>query len=424
MSRRIGVVADDVTGANDIGIMFRNGGYRCAVFPLSLIEGCRLEEECRGLDVIILDTDSRFDEPGRAAQKVAEATKKLMALGCDRYFNKTCSVFRGNIGAEFDSMQDVLGEKCSMVIAGFPKNGRTTVNGIHYVYGTALAESQFRGDPVHPMTISSLADIMRKQTDRAIGLISWRDLDQGLEAVLEKKEQLKRTCAYVLFDVRSQEDLKLIARAVEGERSLCGSSAIGEELPAVYRAREREQAQVLLTAGSLTVQSIQQTQRMRELGCPVFELDTQRLLLEERGGEAQVEELIKEAVDAMRERRSAMVHSSQEPEKVQKTKELGRAMGLTDAEIGKMISGALCRAAGEILRETGCRRLVVAGGDTSAAVTEELGIFRMEIGEEIEPGVPVMKGSSRLGELDLVLKSGSFGSRDFLKKAADCLREQ
>ena len=103
MSRiRVGVAADDITGANDIGICFANGGYRSAVFPLELIRDRDLQKEARGLDVIIIDTDSRFDDPGTAAAKVAAATQLLKELSCDRYFNKTCSVFRGNIGAEFD----------------------------------------------------------------------------------------------------------------------------------------------------------------------------------------------------------------------------------------------------------------------------------------------------------------------------------
>ncbi len=63
MKKRIGVVADDVTGANDIGVMFRKGDYRSAVFPLSLLSLCDLKGECEELDAIIIDTDSRFDDP-------------------------------------------------------------------------------------------------------------------------------------------------------------------------------------------------------------------------------------------------------------------------------------------------------------------------------------------------------------------------
>ena len=96
----------------------------------------------------------------------------------------------------------------------------------------------------------------------------------------------------------------------------------------------------------------------------------------------------------------------------------GQKLGFTHEEIGKRISGCLCRVTRRVLTETGCRKLVVAGGDTSAAVTGELEIYRMEIGEEIEAGVPAMTGKTNLGEMSLVLKSGSFGSESFLEKAA------
>ena len=203
MGIKIGVAADDVTGANDTGSTFGNGGFRSAVFPLGLTEGRNMEEEARGLDVIIIDTDSRFDEPEEAAGKVRRATEILMSLGCDRYFKKTCSVFRGNIGAEFDSMQDTIGQECAMVILGFPKNGRTTLDGIHYVYGKKLENSQFRSDPIHPMTISFLPDILHRQSSNRTGIITFRDLDLGLSHVLEKKERLKKECStfYLTFGI-------------------------------------------------------------------------------------------------------------------------------------------------------------------------------------------------------------------------------
>lgn len=67
---------------------------------------------------------------------------------------------------------------------------------------------------------------------------------------------------------------------------------------------------------------------------------------------------------------------------------------------------------------------MVAGGDTSAAVAEELKIYRMDMVYEIEAGLPLMKGKTALGVLDLVLKSGSFGSEAFLEKAAREVQKQ
>ena len=66
----------------------------------------------------------------------------------------------------------------------------------------------------------------------------------------------------------------------------------------------------------------------------------------------------------------------------------------------------------------GVTRLVTAGGETSGAVVEGLEIDRLEIGPEIDPGVPVMRAS---GDLVLALKSGNFGAPDFFEKALDMM---
>lgn len=66
----------------------------------------------------------------------------------------------------------------------------------------------------------------------------------------------------------------------------------------------------------------------------------------------------------------------------------------------------------------GVHNIVVAGGETSGAVVEALGVGAMEIGAEIDPGVPRCRALTG-PELNLVLKSGNFGTIDFFEK---CLR--
>lgn len=421
MRKRIGVVADDVTGANDIGIMFQKGGYRSAVFPLSLLPLCSIAEEAEGLDVIIIDTDSRFDTPGIAREKVRRATELLETLPCDVYFNKTCSVFRGNIGAEFDEMQDVLGVGCCMVVLGFPANGRTTVDGIHYVYGKKLEESQFRNDPIHPMTISSLEEILHRQSDRSVRHITWRDLDRGAAWVKARKDELKTQCAYLIFDIRDQRDLRIVAQAIADERCICGSSAIGEELPAAYEQKEEEQ--VLILAGSLTQQSLAQIAYMKQQNCPAWEFPAD-CIYDETKRQETIAGLTGEMAEALTKNRICLLHSSNQAESVKQTKECGKALGLTDEEIGKRISETMCTIVRAVLERSGCRRLIVAGGDTSAAAVAELEIYRMNIRQEIEPGVPAMTAKTVLGDMRLVLKSGSFGSDAFLERAASAVRRE
>jgi 3-dehydrotetronate 4-kinase len=72
------------------------------------------------------------------------------------------------------------------------------------------------------------------------------------------------------------------------------------------------------------------------------------------------------------------------------------------------------------LAAAGARRFVVAGGETSGAVAEALGVKALAIGPEIAPGVPWT--ASLGGEpMLLALKSGNFGGPDFFMKAFETL---
>lgn len=62
------------------------------------------------------------------------------------------------------------------------------------------------------------------------------------------------------------------------------------------------------------------------------------------------------------------------------------------------------------------RRFVVAGGETSGAVVQALGVQLLQIGAQIDPGVPATV-STTAQPLALALKSGNFGGRDFFAKA-------
>src|SRR5512138_51877 len=153
---KMGVVADDVTGSNDIGIMFAKSDYLTHVYSFKEAADSFGASEENAPDILILDTNSRLDAPEIAYRKVFAATRELQRAGCRQFHNKTCSVFRGNIGTEFDAMLDALGLEFAIVVLGFPKNGRTTVDGIHYVHGRKLEDSEFRRDPIHPTLRSDL----------------------------------------------------------------------------------------------------------------------------------------------------------------------------------------------------------------------------------------------------------------------------
>src|ERR1700744_4740411 len=77
----------------------------------------------------------------------------------------------------------------------------------------------------------------------------------------------------------------------------------------------------------------------------------------------------------------------------------------------------------EGLVKSGVRRLVVAGGETSGAVVDRLGIPGFLVGAEIAAGVPVLHAvGAKEGEMSLALKSGNFGGVSFFSDALDLMR--
>jgi uncharacterized protein YgbK (DUF1537 family) len=103
------------------------------------------------------------------------------------------------------------------------------------------------------------------------------------------------------------------------------------------------------------------------------------------------------------------------PAVVKITQSLGAAHGLDALGASKAVSAALADVTLALVERVAVRRLVVAGGDTSGTVCRRLGIVGNHVLAEIEPGVPAGRAIGR--DLVLVLKSGSFGSPDFLRTA-------
>lgn len=428
----IGIIADDITGANDIGIMYAKANISTHVYPMEAWTG---REQSSGAypEVLVLDTHSRLDTPDDAYTKVYQMTKRLQEAGCARFINKTCSVFRGNIGTEFDAMLDALEASFGIVVLGFPKNGRTTLNGIHYVHGKKLEESEFRNDPVHPMRSSNLVDILQSQTDRRVGLIPIHIVEQGVSVLEEQIAVMKQSgFTYVIFDVRDQQSLKTIAQAVHAEPIICGSSALAEELALLEKPNALQKGvanklpalgrlAVLCAAGSLMPQTAAQITYAKKQGLTALELDS-LLLFDPIEKHTLCKQLVEQASRLLKDGQDVLIHASNSPLKVAATKVKGVELGYGNTEVSVIVSNALSDVIQSVVNETEQQRLLIAGGETSAAVCDKLGIGGLSIWQEIEPGLPSCL-TLQTPQRFLVLKSGSFGSEPFFIDAIEHLKQ-
>jgi uncharacterized protein YgbK (DUF1537 family) len=432
----IGVVADDITGANDIGAYFAAAGFETYVYTRDAGEQPDFSADAGRPEVAIVDTDSRFLSREEAYRSVAAATRALVNAGCDRFIKKTCSVFRGNVGAEFDALMDTLREMrgedfadLMIVVPGYPINYRTTVHRIQYVFDKPLAESHFRNDPVHPMTSSDIVDILQRQTSRAVGHVDADLVREGIVSVREAIAASRKDEPYLLFDVPDQAALRTIAEATKDERVFGGSAGPASELAPLWkpggvpttapRLPVSPGTGILVVAGSLTPITAEQVSRLAAKGATVLELDASAVL--EGEGSREVERLTGSAAGEMLAGRDVVITIRREAERVAETAAIAARRGLSEAESGQSLSRALGAAAAQALKDAGQNRLLAAGGDTSAAVCRYLGLRSLRIGHAIEPGIPLCTGFSN-PPVRLVLKGGSMGSPGFLVRAVDALR--
>ncbi len=125
---KLGMIADDLTGACDAGVQFARRGFP-AMVSLS-------EAEANAPGLVVLTTDSRNDLPEIARSKVESACRRLAASGAEIVYKKIDSTLYGNVGPEIEAAMQVCGCREAWLAPAFPAMGRTVVDGWLHVAGS------------------------------------------------------------------------------------------------------------------------------------------------------------------------------------------------------------------------------------------------------------------------------------------------
>jgi uncharacterized protein YgbK (DUF1537 family) len=350
------------------------------------------------------------------------ALDRLIEAGCPRVYFKYASTFdsttTGNIGPVTEALQDAHDAGITVACPAFPANRRTIDGGVLLVEGKPLAESSMRTHPLNPMTESSLVRLLEAQATRRVGLVDRVTVAAGPGAIRTRLDVLAADgVRHAIVDALDDADVARIADAVADDRLVTGASALAAAIGARLRARgdlpaRGNEAQTALRAiagraavlaGSCSAATIAQVEVFAARH-PAYRIDPAAAVNDPGLAEA----VAAWAADQPRDE-PVLVYTSAESATVARTAEtLGPRAGI-----------AIERALGAIaarLVNAGVARLVVAGGETSGAVIAALGIRYLEVGAEIDPGVPVVRADDPT-RLALALKSGNFGSADFFDRA-------
>lgn len=425
MGAILGCIADDFTGATDLaGLLARSGAaVSLRIGAPDAPSSGEPPGDAAAIEVIALK--SRTAPAAEAVRDCRAALAWLRAAGAERFYWKYCSTFdstpTGNIGPVAEALMDDIGAAQTIYCPAFPENGRTVFMGTLFVGRRPLAESPMKDHPLTPMRDSNLMRLLAPQVARPVGLIDRLTVARGADAVAEALAALRADgIAHVVVDAVADADLETIARGARGLSLLTGGSALAAPLPkllqeearidASARAFERPavDARALVLSGSCSAMTRKQVAQMRESGAPAFQLDPMTLATD--GARPAIAWLAEQAEGA-----TPLVYATAEPEAVRAAQE---RLGVAAA--GAMVESALAEIA-VAARDRGVRRFIVAGGESSGAVAQALGVERLAVGAEIAPGAPWTFAESDGHAVALALKSGNFGRESFFADALAAL---
>lgn len=428
-------IADDDTGASDLAGMLAEEGLR-TLLVIDLPTTAQFLQWTNGYDAVVMAEGTRHLSP-LAAQERTRAALRLLVTREPRVLQiKYCSTFdstaEGNIGPTIDAALDELNEQFTIAVPALPVNGRTTYQGYHFVNQRLLSESPMREHPLTPMTNSNLVDLLSTQTRHKVGLASYPQVEAGVESLKQCFQKLRLDgVAITLVDCVNDEQLGTICKAAADLKLVTGSSAFGIKMPAIWRERgwiskKREKLSAptlpktdygsLIVAGSCSIATRQQNEWLAAAGTVVYSLNPRDLV----DGTCDFKTMTRDVRAQLAAGQHCLVSTSSAPEEVRLVQDWAITKGLTVAAVGEAITSRLAELVLTILSDQAIGGLIVAGGETSGALCRRLELGALQVGRNIEPGIPLCFSLGRF-QLPVVLKSGNFGGPDFYGKALRAL---
>jgi uncharacterized protein YgbK (DUF1537 family) len=419
----LGVIADDFTGASDIANTLAKGFGSSGGLRTSLYLGVPNFPANSDIEAGVVALKSRSIPVGEAIDISLKALTWLKSQGCRQFVFKYCSTFDstpdGNIGPVGEALAESLGAAGVVASPSFPTLGRTVYQGHLFVNDRLLNESGMEKHPLNPMHDADIRRWLSRQCRAPVGLVPWTTVSRGPEALRQALDDAAhRAEKLVIVDALTNDDLITIGKACRNAAFITGGSGIALGLPhnfiepgqavggrAPFGGVDGPEA---ILAGSCSRATLQQIE-LHKTSHPALVLNVEAVM----GGHVNPAALAEFVLS--NSGREPLVYSSDSPDKV-----LSAQSKYGRDEIASALERLFAQLAIELVNR-GVRRLVVAGGETSGAVSSALGLREVTIGPEIDPGVPVL--FTRMGaQLALALKSGNFGNPSFFSQALSMMQ--
>lgn len=415
----LGCVADDLTGATDVASALTDAGLR-----VTLVLGVpALSSPVEPCDAVVVALKSRTLPAGHAVNQSIDSLKWLSGLGVTRFYLKYCSTFDstedGNIGPVADAAMELLGSVYTVHNPAYPANGRTLYQGHLFVGRSLLSESGMQNHPLTPMADANLVRCLAHQTSSNVVLLPLATIENNnpTDTISDLLRSLPRNSfTHVLADSICNSDLDTVAMAVTADdiRLLAGGAAFaaawGRALGLSSQLSPFPIPDLAAEPSAILVGSASSATR-RQVAAFETHHPVRRLTVDGLEDPDQLaDDLIRWGV-ALLAAGPVLIAADTTQDGIEATRRrFGHEAASTRIErvLGLVAVGLVA---------AGLRRLVVAGGESSGAVAERLGLRSLRVGPSIAAGVPWTASTDP--ELAIAFKSGNFGGDEFFADALD-----
>jgi uncharacterized protein YgbK (DUF1537 family) len=431
---KLGIVADDITGATTVGVLLSRSGLKTAAF-FDTESFARNEVE---YPAMVISSDSRPLPKAEAQHQVSAAVKQLQARGAHYFTKRIDTTLRGGIGFEIDAMLEQLPlETVAVVVPAMPQSRRILVGGYSVIDSVALSRTDVAHDVRTPVTESWVPGLLAAQTHHQVGHIELASVMKGEEQIQhDLQAQQQRGIRVIVADAITVEDIDAIAGAVVSlnwnvlavdpgpfterlavRRGLMREARNSLSTPTVA---EHQHGSILLVAGSATPVTKKQLQHLianddRVCHIPV---DAELLVDKKNAADIEVNRVVQYARQCVPERQNALfVFESALTGRLLDLQEEEQRFGLAHGEAAQNINQGLGNIVREVLNCAGeeIKGLYMTGGDTMVNVLKQLGATGIEMIDYVIPQTDMVRiiGGDYAG-LICVGKGGLTGPEDII----------
>lgn len=415
---KLAIIADDFTGSNDTGVQFAKKGLQTVV-TTNINE---LMSNITDNDVVVFDTESRFDDKVTAYEKVSKISKEIKRLDDVLVYKKLDSTFRGNTGSEIDGCMQGMGYDFAVVIPALPSNGRQTIEGHVKVNGQFLHETEIAKDPKTPVSQSYIPDIIANQCERKVEVIT-KDHDYTEEKLLAELVTLRdEGTEIVVFDAESDVDLKMLSEMIsklDSQFIIVGTAGLAEYITEAFQLKIRKS--ILSIIGSVS----DVTREQVIYASVSHDYDIIDISIQDFFDDARKEKIIQDILQLITDKKDIVIRTAKDKKDIQTACEYAEEKGLDKYETSEFIAKGLGEITGRILNEASndLSGLFITGGDTLIKIANYLNIEGMKIIDEVLPAIPVGRFvHEKYCDIRVVTKAGAFGNRETFNEILDYLR--